>query len=163
MDIIESVKTKCEHSEGGGLLKSALLTLKVSGLRVTSARKLILGFLTKAHGPFTSEEIHAGIRSKSCDLVTVYRTLSTLEEIGLVRKYDVGDRVARFEFLCAVHPHHHLICKSCKKIEVLHSSLLDEVRKVASRKGFATLSPSIDVFGVCKSCDLRKLARSVCG
>ncbi len=157
VDIIQRiVKSKCEHLKEGGLMQSALHTLKGSGLKITSARKLILNYLTKAHGPFTIEEIHSGIRSKSCDLVTVYRTLSTLEEVGLVRKYDIGDRVARFEFLCVEHPHHHLICKDCKRIEVLNSNILDEVKKMASRVGFAHLSPSIDVFGVCKSCNQNK-------
>jgi Fur family ferric uptake transcriptional regulator len=154
---VNKVKSTCKHSKEGGLLPSALLSLKKKGLKITEARKLILSYLTQSHGPFTIEEIHAGIPSKSCDLVTVYRTLATLEEAGLIRKYDIGDRIARFEFFCAEHPHHHLICKDCKKIEVLESDLLSEVKKLASKKGFAVLSPSIDIFGVCKNCNEKHL------
>jgi Fur family ferric uptake transcriptional regulator len=165
MDIMTNVsnsipnsKSKCEHSKEGGLLQAALHSLKSKGLKLTSARKLILSYLTKAHGPFTIEEIHAGIRSKNCDLVTVYRTLDTLEELGLVRKYDIGDRVARFEFLCAEHPHHHLICKGCKKVEVIDTDLLGEVKKLATKKGFSKIAPSFDFFGVCRDCDKQKAA-----
>jgi Fur family ferric uptake transcriptional regulator len=155
-DVKSHAKSKCEHSKEGGLILSALESLRKKGLKVTSARKLILEYLTKAHGPFTIEEIHAGMRSKNCDLVTVYRTLDTLEKLGLVRKYEIGDRVARFEFQCAEHPHHHLICKDCKKVEVLNTDLLSEVKKLASKRGFAKIMPSFDFFGICNNCEKQK-------
>jgi len=147
-------KGSCSHGKEGALLASAIEKLKSSRLKVTEVRKLVLSYLTHSHGPFTIEEIHAGIRIKNCDLVTVYRTLDTLEEVGLVRKYEIGDRIARFEFHCAEHPHHHLICKKCKKVEVVEADILHDLKKIALKKGFASLSTSVDLFGTCNKCAL---------
>ncbi len=146
------VKSTCSHGKEGALLASAMEKLKASGLKLTEVRKLVLSYLTHSHGPFTIEEIHAGIRIKNCDLVTVYRTLDALEAVGLVRKYEIGDRIARFEFHCAEHPHHHLICKSCKKVEVVEADILHDIKKIALKKGFASLSTSVDLFGTCNNC-----------
>lgn len=147
-----TVKSTCSHGKEGALLNSAIDKLKANKLKVTEVRKLVLSYLTHSHGPFTIEEIHAGIRIKNCDLVTVYRTLDTLESVGLVRKYEIGDRIARFEFHCAEHPHHHLICKSCKKVEVVEADILHDIKKIALKKGFASLNASVDLFGTCTKC-----------
>ncbi len=146
------MSSKCAHSNEGGVSQAALVRLRSSGLKLTSARSRILELLTKSHGPFTIEEIHEGLTGQDCNLVTVYRTLASLENAGLVRKYEIGDRVARFEYLCEDHPHHHLICTECKRIEVLEADLLSSIRKSANQKGFASLNPSIDIFGICKEC-----------
>ena len=143
---------KCAHSDEGGLHQAALARLESSGLKLTPVRRRILSFLTRAHGPFTIEEIHAGLSGLDCNLVTVYRTLASLEGAGIVRKYDIGDRVARFEYLCSEHPHHHLICTQCKKVEVLDADILSPVRKVARQKGFVSLAASVDIFGLCEDC-----------
>jgi Fur family transcriptional regulator, ferric uptake regulator len=143
---------KCAHSGEGGRLEVALLRVKNAGLKLTSARKQIIAFLTSSHGPFTIEEIHEGLAVSDCNLVTVYRTLASLEESGLVRKYEIGDRVARFEYLCDEHPHHHLICSNCKKIEVLEADLLSGIKRLAAKKGFRRLNASVDLFGLCDDC-----------
>ena len=143
---------KHTHIHPHDLLSDALLALKTAGLKVTNARKLVLGYLTKSHGPFTIEEIHAGIRSKSCNLTTVYRILSHFVEIGIVRKSDLGDRIARFEYQSDTHRHHHLICKQCKKVEILDQNIIPGVEKIAKNKGFFNVNPCLEIFGTCQDC-----------
>ena len=64
--------------------------LKTQKLRVTNSRMAVATILLKNIGkPLTSEEIFNKIqRSKKydCDQVSVYRILSTYEQIGLIKK-----------------------------------------------------------------------------
>jgi Fe2+ or Zn2+ uptake regulation protein len=126
--------------------------LRERGLRVTEARTLILGFLMRAHGPFTIEEIHAGIRSRSCNLVTVYRTVASLEDHGLVRRSDFADRLSRFEFASPEHPHHHVVCRKCRRVEAFDAELSSQFLKPIRAAGFTDVAPWVEVFGLCRHC-----------
>ena len=52
---------------------------------------------------------HTGV-----DRATLYRNLSDLRDAGLLRRFDLGDHVWRFE-LCAGDPeaHAHFLCEGC--------------------------------------------------
>ena len=41
----------------------------------------------------------AALPTGECDLATVYRSLHLLEGMGIVKRFDLGDGVARFELL----------------------------------------------------------------
>ncbi len=68
---------------------AALTTLRVRGLRVSSARRLVLEALFAADGPVGAEAIASGLggRLPGSDLASVYRNLDTLEQIGMVRHF----------------------------------------------------------------------------
>ena len=73
-------------------IPAALTTLRVRGLRVSSARRLVLEALFAADGPVGAEAIAAGLggRLPGSDLASVYRNLDTLEQIGLVRHFHLA-------------------------------------------------------------------------
>src|SRR5687768_13487012 len=96
-----------EHPSAEAQLSAALDTLRAHGHRVTTSRKAILGILIHEHGPFAAEELHSRLGEGECDLVTVYRTLTSMEEIQLVRRCDFGDGTYRYEINHADHHHHH--------------------------------------------------------
>jgi len=133
-------------------LERALKALREAGLKLTTPRREILRTLTREHGPFTMEELHRRMKKISCDLVTVYRSLATLEEVGLVRRCDFGDGSVRYEFLEPGHHHHHLICRNCRRVETLDSCLVEEMELDIRKKGYANLSHSLEFFGVCPVC-----------
>src|SRR5690349_1655996 len=86
-------------------LTHALEILRKAGLRRTNPRKALLTYLIREHGPFSIEEIFQAVKRKELDLVTVYRCLAAFEKLGLVRRCDFGDGVARYEFQS--DPKHH--------------------------------------------------------
>ncbi len=143
---------KHSHKNQAELFEDAIISLKSAGLKITDTRKLVLSYLTKSHGPYTIEEIHAGIRSKSCNITTLYRILSHFVEIGIVRKSDLGDRIARFEYQSDTHLHHHLICTLCKKVEVIEQERIPDIAKIAKHKGFFKINPCLEIFGTCNDC-----------
>lgn len=138
----------------------ALKTLAEHELRVTAPRKAILTVLTREHGPFTAEEIHQKIENASCDLVTVYRSLTALEEVGIVRRCDFGNGAYRYEFNHGDHHHHHLICRDCQKVEIMEFCVADTLESIARDRGYHNVTHSLEVFGVCPKCQKIRESKS---
>lgn len=127
--------------------------LKKSRLKVTEARLSVLRALLGNHGPFSAEDLHHLLTQKSCDLATIYRTLTSLEKAGLINRCEFGDGTARYELLHgASHHHHHVICRGCKKVEVLDDCELEDIDQFATKRGFKNVTHSLEFFGVCPSC-----------
>ena len=139
-------------------LAEALDIIQQAGLRRTKPREALLSYLIREHGPFTIEEIFRGIKKRDLDVVTVYRGVLAFEKIGLVRRCDFGDGVARYEFQSDPrHHHHHVICKSCRKMESLESCRLPDLEVQAKDLGYSELTHSLEFFGICKECKLSEL------
>lgn len=133
--------------------QAALDVLRQKHLRITGPRRLILDLLTQEHGPFTVDEIHARVRHHGADRVTVYRCLATLAEIGLVRRCDFGDDKWRYEYSAdPAHHHHHIICKTCRKVEIIDSCVAEDLTKLVAAKGYTDISHSLEFFGICRTC-----------
>jgi Fur family peroxide stress response transcriptional regulator len=91
--------------------------LRQAGLRVTPQRLAVLEVLREASHP-TAEDIFRAVtrRHPGVSFATVYNTLATLEAHGTVtviatpegRRYDT-----------TVHPHQHIRCLRCGRIEDL--------------------------------------------
>jgi Fur family ferric uptake transcriptional regulator len=128
--------------------------MKKAQLRVTEQRKAILHALMKHHGPFNAEEIHELITRNLCDLATVYRCLGSLEKAALIRRCDFGDGVGRYELNATGthHHHHHVICRRCKKVEVLEDCEMPDLNKIPKKLGYSEISHSLEFFGVCRKC-----------
>jgi Fur family ferric uptake transcriptional regulator len=134
-------------------LSRLLIELKKSNLRVTESRVALLEALADRHGPFTVEEIHSKFIKKSCDLATIYRSLASLEKVGMIRRCEFGDGTARFELSeRESHHHHHVICKLCRQVVVLDDCELQDIDRIAQKRGFTEISHSLEFFGVCPEC-----------
>ena len=140
------------HPPAEAQLAAALQTLRDHGHRVTEARKAMLAILTREHGPFTAEELHGRLDEKTCDLVTVYRSLTSMEEINLVRRCDFGDGSYRYEFNLGEHHHHHIICRACHSVDTLDFCVADGLERMARQMGYANVTHTLEIFGICPRC-----------
>ena len=130
-----------------------LSLMKQAGLRITAPRRAIVQALLVSHGPFTAEELHKIITKKVCDLVTIYRCLASLEKAGLIKRCEFGDGTTRYELQeTQSHHHHHVICRICKKIEVLNDCELQDIERFASNRGYTGVSHKLEFFGICSDC-----------
>lgn len=144
-----------EHDHGhshDGLLDGALEALRGLGHRITGPRKALLRVLTREHGPFTADELHSRLGEHRCDPVTVYRSLTALEEANLVRRCDFGDGVYRYEFNTGEHHHHHIICRSCSNVKTLDVCFADGLERMVRQMGYANVTHTLEIFGVCPAC-----------
>ncbi|MGB9867555.1 MAG: Fur family transcriptional regulator [Bacillota bacterium] len=136
--------------------------IRAKGLRVTPQRRAVLMVLLESgNNHLSAEEIHARLKQQyeATGLATVYRTLSVLEGMGVVRSTDFGDGRARYEIAdVSSHYHHHLICTSCGRVEEVEDDLLQQIEEhVMGRHGFKVLNHSLKLFGLCRHCrDQRK-------
>ena len=114
------------------------------GYKATPQRLAVLGALAaEQHQPL--EEIRA--RCPEVGLVTVYRALDLLSEIGAVRRLDLGDG-PRYEL--AENHHHHLVCESCGAVSEFEECPLD-LRRLQD-VDFEVASHSLEIYGRCAVC-----------
>ncbi len=138
------------------MLPQAHEILKRHSLRVTACRqKVIELFLEKA---FAVGQPELERRLTQFDRVTIYRTLSTFMEKGIIHQVLDDDNSMKYA-LCAeectahVHQDHHVHfkCTSCQLIQCLDEV---EIPKVDLPQGFQFMSADFLIKGVCNSCSI---------
>jgi Fur family ferric uptake transcriptional regulator len=149
------------HTAGAELYDLALTRLKDGGFKLTKPRMALLKAVSSATRPFSTEEIFQAskklLKSDKCDLVTVYRSLSRFQELGLVSQIDLGDGVSRYEMNDpSGHHHHHFVCSRCGKIEPLTLCELETQEQALKQAGYTGLSHRLEFFGVCPPCTKKR-------
>jgi Fur family ferric uptake transcriptional regulator len=114
----------------------------------------VLDVLASERNDATAQEIHAALvdQGEKVGLATIYRTLSALNERGVVDalNHRPGETCYR---LCSEGHHHHLVCQDCHRVVELGDCDLDAWLSVrASRHGFTISAHTIEVTGVCADC-----------
>ena len=117
-------------------LNEAVDAVRRGGLRLTSARRLVLEALLAARAPISAEDIADGLGGKmtQSDIASVYRNLETLGEIGLVRHFHAGHGPGRY-VLEGAGDREYLACESCGAFESVDPVALDGVRRRRPRAG----------------------------
>ena len=129
--------------------------LRRHSLKLTGPRQAILRILRQRAHPLSIRQIYEALPQGDCDLATVYRSMHLLEEMGMVKRFDLGDNVARFELLREGDDghHHHLICTKCAEILEIDECFSRELEeKIASQSGFKAVTHKLEFFGVCPEC-----------
>lgn len=144
------------HPSAEAQFDAALQTLRANHHRITEPRKAMLRILTREHGPFTAEEVHRRMEKGSCDLVTVYRSLTAMEEINVVRRCDFGDGSYRYEINTGEHHHHHIICRTCHGVQTLDLCVADGLERIARQMGYTKVTHMLEIFGVCPECQVAR-------
>ena len=133
-----------------------LLTQK--GLKRTKPRIAILNALTKAQLPLTAEEIFFALKNKDINLSTVYRTLNSFTEVGLVKKEINKDKENIFMLVHDEHEDHHvLVCVKCHKVVPLKGCPYHEANEeIENETGFEIEDHNTEIYGVCPDCKVKK-------
>ena len=87
-------------------LPTAIRLLRDRGLRLSTARRLVLQALLEADAPLPAERVATDLSS---DLTSVYGNLETLEQCGLVRHVHLGHGPG-FYTLVGRGEHEYLVC-----------------------------------------------------
>ena len=130
--------------------------LKKAGLKVTPARKIILDVFSKNTQPINAEFILCELKKEKMDQVTVYRSLSSMLDTGIIKQVDLRKNSTYYE-LVGSH-HHHLVCTECGLTEDFEVCDVEDLTKKALSKSskFKTIQQhSFELFGVCKTCAKR--------
>ncbi|OPY07764.1 MAG: Peroxide operon regulator [Syntrophus sp. PtaB.Bin001] len=124
-----------------------------AGLKVTLQRQEIFEELRLSTDHPSAEALHERLRIKLPNLAldTVYRTLTTFANKGLINRVETAESLGRYE---AIHSrHHHLICRRCGEIKDFTWSLLDEASLPDNVGNWGRIdSKNIVIYGLCDKC-----------
>lgn len=121
--------------------------------RYSPQREMILQIVLKEKGHLTAEEIHRRAKKQlpKISLGTVYRNLGTLLEMRVLTQVQGLDQVTHYEPYLG--PHHHFICKSCKRIQNLEAPTVKTCTSCISQKTPLRIEEVwTTLFGVCSDC-----------
>jgi len=123
------------------------------GLPLTLQRRLVLeSFLDLDDHP-TADQIHAAVacRSPEVSRTTVYRTLETLDRMGVITKLCHPGRVVRYDRRTDLH--HHLVCLRCDQVMDFADAGLDGLPVPdTSAQGFEVRDCRVQLRGICSRC-----------
>ena len=147
----------CSHQRAPGhaALPELAERLRRKSRKVTGPRQALLEILRKQSHPLSIKEIFAALPAGHCDLATVYRSMHLLESMGMVKRFDLGGGVARFELLADGDDghHHHLVCTGCSAVVELHDCFMSEMEdEIAARNQFKAVTHRLEFFGLCPGC-----------
>jgi Fur family ferric uptake transcriptional regulator len=139
---------------------AVLRTLRERGLRISTARRIIVNYLFEAGTPVSAQQLAAGLDRTPLDLASVYRNLETLEEHGVVRHFHAGHAPGRY-VLAGGGEREYLACDRCGAIEEVERSEFDALREdVRDRFGYEVAFTHFPMVGSCPRCAERDGGRS---
>ncbi len=130
----------------------AVAALRARGLRLSTARRLVLEALFAADGPLSAERLSRSLR---LDVSSVYRNLETLESHGLLRHVHLGHGPGLYA-LRVREDREYLYCERCGTVRALSPEELDGVRdSVREAFGYEARFTHFPIVGLCPACSGR--------
>jgi Fe2+ or Zn2+ uptake regulation protein len=127
-------------------------------IRFTAGRRAVVAALVGSDGPRSASELHSEIGS-DVPLSTLYRSLTILEEAGVVIPHFGAKSLTRYELAeWLTGHHHHLVCIECGAVEDVDIPRADEdqvrdlVAAISSQASFTPLNHALEVEGRCARC-----------
>jgi Fur family transcriptional regulator, ferric uptake regulator len=131
-----------------------LTQLQDNGYRLTGARRAVVEIIGTSQRALTPVEVYDAARDQypALGLVTVYRTLEKLEELGLIQR--VHQPQGCQAFITAGKGHQHLLlCSKCGKTILFDGDDLDQfIQSVARKTGYQINKHWLQLFGLCENC-----------
>jgi Fur family ferric uptake transcriptional regulator len=130
-----------------------LQQLRDRGLRMTPQRRAIVAEVMRASGHISPTEIARRVQGAmpGVNASTVYRTLSLLEEIGILQHSHVETGA---EYHRAEESHHvHLMCRNCGRDDELSLAEANRLQGLIRRHhGFTADLTHFAITGLCADC-----------
>lgn len=127
-------------------------------VRYTRGRRAVVDALARVDGPKSAAELHASMEPQ-WPLSSLYRSLSVLEEAGVLAPHFSVKGVTRYELAeWLTGHHHHLLCTSCGEVldvqttDRLEDELLRIVDRISASVGFTPTDHELEIEGLCSNC-----------
>ena len=129
-------------------------TLQQKGIRPTTMRLLVLDYLLQQSAAVSLSDLETYFYR--ADRVTLYRSLKTFEEKGLVHHIDDGSGAVKYAICpeeCSPQEHHdlhvHFFCNQCRETFCLPKSRIPDI---PLPDNFKTEEVNLMVKGTCGRC-----------
>ena len=131
-----------------------LTLLEEKGGRLTGPRKVIVELMVNSERALSPIDVfdQARIEYPKMGLVTVYRTLEFLHELGLVERVHQTDGCHMY--LRSAHGHEHImLCSRCgRAVYFSGDDISSLIQRVSNDSGFLVQEHWLQLSGLCKSC-----------
>jgi len=131
-----------------------LSQLQSTGCRLTGARRAVVEVMESTPRALTPLDVFDSARKQDrhLGLVTVYRTLEKLEELGLIQR--VHQERDCHAFLRTGEGHQHiLLCERCGRAVLFEGDDLKALfTRISQQTGFEIKEHWLQVSGVCAEC-----------
>jgi len=132
--------------------------LRASGQRMTASRRATIEVLVASgnHRHLIAEDIVGEVRVHLPDVAesTIYRTLSALEELGVIIHVHMGHGPSTFHL--ADDTHQHLVCQACGTVVEADANFFQALRtKLRDRVGFDADFRHFAITGTCAACSAK--------
>lgn len=124
------------------------------GYKLTSQRRAVLSAIASSHEHLTPADVYKRVQQENPEigLVTVYRTLDLLSELGLICQVHREGKSQSYTLAPTGH-HHHMICSGCGTVADFTDCDLSELQARLSREtGFEIEGHLLEFSGRCKDC-----------
>ena len=142
-----------ENAGSPSRVENACARLREAGLRITQPRIAILSVMIARGQPMSIEQIHGELRTRSCDLVTVYRCLGAFEAIGLVRRSFFHNGTSLYQLSDQKDAAYHIVTKETHEVHALDASTsarlasaIKEVEEHLKAEGYTDVSHLLEFF-----------------
>ena len=138
-------------------LELIIQRLALRGHRITASRRKVLEALFAAPAHFTVEDVIQRVRGVG--RATIFRTMKLLQDLNVVCRVRMDDGSLHYRLSARGH-HHHLVCRSCGRVEDFAtcdvSSLVDQLTRATE---YEIEGHWLEVYGRCSSCRILEQAK----
>ncbi|MBN2019501.1 MAG: transcriptional repressor [Sedimentisphaerales bacterium] len=134
--------------------------LSSARLKRTGQRKAILEVLLKANSPLTADEIVHATGNTGPNRVTIYRTLESMAEAGILHKAFIEGRSRCYEPAdkCSENQcHPHFVCTGCGQTHCLTDATVPMATSMPA--GFIIKRQQVRLEGLCPECNMTENKR----
>lgn len=132
--------------------------LREHDIRFTKGRRAVVDALARASGPMSAAELDDELGAE-VPLSSIYRTLSVLEDAGVVAHHLGAKGMTRFELAeWLTGHHHHLVCLDCGSVSDIdiptskEESVRSLVSDIAALASFSATDHALEIEGRCARC-----------
>lgn len=132
--------------------------LQAHSVRFTTGRSRLVAALARVDGPKSAAELHKTVRPPM-PLSSLYRTLSVLEDAGVVVPHFAKKGTTRYELAEWLQGHHHhLVCVDCGEVEDIALTGHHErqvktlVTDIGRATSFTPIDHTLEIEGRCQRC-----------
>jgi Fur family peroxide stress response transcriptional regulator len=139
---------------------SIIETLRKKGYKATPQRIAICQFILHSRDHPSARRIYDEVKRihPTVSLATVYKTVRSLTEQGLIQELALPENQARFDSY--MKPHINLVCLRCGNIQDFDDNAAREMlERVTAKAEFTRTGQRVDIYGMCKTCSPRYKTR----
>jgi len=131
--------------------------LATQGMRLTQERSTVVEDVFSQHEHFDADQVVERLTTakgrRRVSRASVYRTLTLLEDAGMIRKVARSNDREVYEHDYGYPQHDHLICSECgEMIEFYNAEISRTLEQIAQSHGFRMSGHRLEVFGRCRDC-----------